>query len=381
MITILIAPDKFKGTLSAREAADTIAQELLPLKARLITRPMADGGEGTSEAIAGLTGMKTRFIEARNSAMEPIPGGATYYFNPASRTAAIDSSAVLGLGLLKEGAPSPMHRSSYPLGEAVLSIIRKDSPTLLYIGIGGTSTVDAGAGFLQAIGFRFFSGDNELPHPVTAAMLNSVTRVLPPESPVCSPPIIALSDVAAPLVADTDKPSSLTFAPQKGATPAEINSLRESLRHLSTLQPSTGGKYDGAGGGLGYALAAIGAEMVAGSSYLLDMMDIPSISPDIIITGEGSLDSQTELGKAVAALADYGTERDIPVIAVGGRVTADFSIPELAAVFSTQLYPPCGCLNYRTARARLSNASRDIRLWIEQRYDTSHARHRNYPNI
>ncbi|MDE6859893.1 MAG: glycerate kinase [Duncaniella sp.] len=381
MITILIAPDKFKGTLSAREAADIIAHELLPLKARLIIRPMADGGEGSSEAIAELTGMETRHTDARNSAMEPIPGGATYHFNPSTRTAAIDSSAVLGLGLLKDGVTSPLHRSSYPLGEALLSIIRKDSPTLLYIGIGGTSTVDGGAGFLEALGFRFFSLDCELPHPVTADMLSSITRIIPPQSNIGLPHIIALSDVSVPLVADTGNPSSLTFAPQKGATPAEINSLRESLRHLSTLLPSTGGKYDGAGGGLGYALAAIGAEMVAGSSYLLDMMDIPSISPDIIITGEGSLDSQTELGKAVAALADYGTERDIPVIAVGGRVTADFSIPGLAAVFSTQLYPPCGCLNYRTARARLSNASRDIRLWIEQRYDTSHARHRNYPNI
>ena len=375
MITILIAPDKFKGTLSAREAADTIAQELLPLKARLITRPMADGGEGTSEAIAGLTGMKTRFIEARNSAMEPIPGGATYHFNPASRTAAIDSSAVLGLGLLKEGAPSPMHRSSYPLGEAVLSIIRKDSPTLLYIGIGGTSTVDAGAGFLQAIGFRFFSGDNELPHPVTAAMLNSVTRVLPPKSPVCLPPIIALSDVAAPLVADTDKPSSLTFAPQKGATPAEINSLHDSLLHFASLMPYAGGKYDGAGGGLGYALATIGAQTVAGAQYMLDLMDIPALNPDIIITGEGSLDSQTGLGKVVAALAAYGAGKGIPVVAVGGRVMPGFSLTGLATIFSTQLYPPQGCLNYRTARARLSNAACDIRLWIEQRHNISKAKH------
>ena len=366
MFTILIAPDKFKGTLSASEAADIIAAGLSPLGAEIITRPMADGGEGTSETIARVIGMETGRIAACNSAMGPIPGGAIYRFDKATRTAAIDSSAVVGLGLLQSDALSPMSRTSYPLGETLLSIIRKDAPTLLYIGVGGTSTVDGGAGFLQALGYRFFNGDNELPHPVTAAMLTSVTRILPPEQTPALPSIIALSDVATPLVAPEGQPSSLTFAAQKGATMTDISTLRHSLAHLSTLLPSTGSPYDGAGGGLGFALAQIGAKVVAGAPYLLRLMDIPSLHPDIIITGEGSLDAQTSMGKVVATLARYGAANVISVIAVGGRVTPDFHLPELSATFSTQLYPPQGCLNYCTASSRLAHASRDIYLWIKK---------------
>ncbi len=368
MITILIAPDKFKGTLSAPEAADIISHGLAKLQARTITIPMADGGEGTSEALGKLLGMAPRRIAARNSLMEPIDGGAVYYFNPSTRTAAIDSNAVLGLGLLRDNAPSPMTRSSYPLGEAMLSIIRNDNPSLLYIGIGGTSTVDGGAGFLQALGYRFFSGSSELSSPITAGNLASITRISPPGATTL-PRIIALSDVNAPLVAPEGSPSSLTFAPQKGATKAEISSLSESLTRMSSLLPPTGSRCDGAGGGIGYALAIIGAETTSGASFIIGLADIPSLRPDIIITGEGSLDSQTSMGKAVSALADYGIRNGIPVLAVGGRVLPDFKLQGIAATFSTQLYPPHDCLNYRTASMRLKAATRDIALWIEHHFD------------
>ncbi len=350
MITILVAPDKFKGTLSASEAADIIADSLSPLDAKIIKRPMADGGEGTSEALSRLITLKSKQI------------------------AAIDSSSALGLSLLSQDAPSVMHRSSYPLGEAVLSIIRKEAPTLLYIGVGGTSTVDGGAGFLQALGYRFFDGDDELPSPITASMLSSVTRILPPAPSPALPRIIALCDVAVPLIAPEGEPSSLTFAPQKGATPADIVTLRHSLHHLSSLLPPTGSPYDGAGGGLGYALAQIGAEMTAGAPYLLKLMDIPALNPDLIITGEGSLDAQTSMGKVVAALARYGSTHNVPVVAVGGKVSPGFSLQGLSAAFSTQHYPPQGCLNYHTARARLSSAVHSIRAWIERRIDNLSAK-------
>jgi len=368
MITILIAPDKFKGTLSAPEAADIISHGLASLKARIVTIPMADGGEGTSETLSRLLGMTPRRIAARNSIMEPIDGGAGYYFNPSTRTAAIDSSAVLGLGLLRENAPSPMTRSSYPLGEAMLSIIRNDNPSLLYIGVGGTSTVDGGAGFLQALGYKFFNGDSELSHPLTADMLASITRISPP-SAILLPRIIALSDVNAPLVAPEGYPSSLTFAPQKGATKAEISSLSESLTRMSSLLPSTASSCDGAGGGIGYALALIGAESTSGASFLIDLADIPSLRPDIIITGEGSLDSQTSMGKAVSAFADYGIRNHTPVLAVGGRVLPDFKLQGITATFSTQLYPPHNCLNYHTASMRLKAAAHDIALWIGHHFN------------
>lgn len=342
---ILIAPDKFKGTLSASEVTDIIADQLASLNADIIKMPMADGGEGTAEVLSRLLDMSPRTLPASNSLMQPIPAGATYYVNPSTRSVAVDSSSVLGLSLIDKTKSSPLDRTSYPFGELLAEIIETENPLTIYIGIGGTSTVDGGEGFLQALGYDHTSH----------------------KAKVTLPRIIALSDVAVPLVAPGNNPSSLTFAPQKGATDEEIAIIRGRLEKFRYRFSDIDSKFAGAGGGMGFALAVIGAEISLGADFLIRLADIPSINPDLIITGEGSLDSQTSLGKAAGTLIKYGDENRIPVIAIGGRVTPDFNPSGTAAVFSTQHYPPEGCLNYHKAKARLIAASQDAARWIAER--------------
>lgn len=370
MSTILIAPDKYKGTLTANEVADIIADTIHPLNANIVIIPMADGGEGTSAAIGKLAGMSLRFLPGMDSTMRPIPEGIPYYINDSTRVCTIDSSATLGLSLIGDTMSSPMKRTSYPLGKLIREIVEKENPTLLYIGVGGTSTVDGGAGLLQALGYRFYNGTSEIPIPITASMLPDITTILPPETPMPLPSITALSDVAVPLVAPDGHPSSLSFASQKGAKQSDIETLRNSLAHFSSLMRElkpTASEFDGAGGGLCFAFSQIGARITRGAEHIIKLADIPAIDPDLIITGEGSLDSQTALGKVVSALASYGSSHRIPVVAVCGRIIPGFDIPGLTAVFSTQLYPPQGCLNIRKATMRLRAASQDLMRWIAER--------------
>ncbi len=345
-MNILIAPDKFKGTLSAREVSKIIAEQLKPLNANITCLPMADGGEGTAEALSSMLGMSVRTIPATDSLMHPIEGGASYYVNHTTRTVAIDSSAVLGLSLIDPSASSPLSRTSFPLGKFLLDIIEAENPQLIYIGIGGTSTVDGGEGFLKALGY-----DEE----------GSQTHL------TTLPPIIGLSDVAVPLVAPQGSPSSLTFAPQKGTTLAELPILSTQLHDFQARFPHIDTPFAGAGGGLGFALAVAGAKITLGADYLIHLADLPSLAPDIIITGEGSLDAQTSLGKVVGQLTRYGNNNHIPVIAIGGRIMPDFDAAGIAAAFSTQLYAPQGCLNYHTARARLIAAAGSVAQWIAAR--------------
>lgn len=344
---ILIAPDKFKGTLSAKEVADIIASRLTPLGAEIVKIPMADGGEGTAGCLARIFDMTLRTLPATNSVMQPMPSGATYYVNPITHEVAVDSSSVLGLSLIDPTASSPLDRTSYPLGKLLGDIIEAEHPATIYIGVGGTSTVDGGEGFLEALGFDYDTRK---------------TRIELPK-------IVALLDVKSPLVAPDGEPSSLTFAPQKGATPADMEKIRKNLAHLESRLPELRGSAEtGSGGGLAFALAAVGATAVSGADFIINHSKLNELKPDYIITGEGSLDAQTRLGKVVYRLIKYGVKTGIPVVAVGGRVLPDFDIEGAAKIISTQHYPPEGCLNYHKAKARLAAASDSIANWIAGRH-------------
>lgn len=369
-MNILIAPDKFKGTLSALEASQIIAAEIKIPGANPILLPMADGGEGTARAVASHLSMERRTLPASDPLMRPIPGGASYYINPASREVAIDSSTVIGLGLVSDIPGSPLRRTSFPLGRFISDIMATESPSLLYIGVGGTATTDAGAGMLQALGYKFFSGRRMITEPILPTMFPHIDRAVPPAH-LDLPPIKALADVSVPLTAPSSSPSSLTFASQKGATPADIDYLRSALGHWASLFKPTGSNFDGAGGGLGHALAILGARLTYGAREVLAMSHPDTLSPDVVITGEGSVDEQTSLGKVVGTMADYCDSRHIPCIIIGGRISLDFNSAKVALTISTQQYPPHGCLNSSKAKSRLTAASRDACEWIKQNVQLS----------
>lgn len=323
---ILIAPDKFKGTLSAREAASVMADGFGGYQC--LMAPMADGGEGTALALA-----------SRNPEDWEERGG--YFVHKPSRMAAIDSSAWIGLRQAAEMG-GVMHASSAPLGLKVREILEGGCGKVI-IGIGGTGICDAGVGFLNALG---------------ADRLNSYADRL-----------IGLSDVCAPLLSADGGLDALTFAPQKGATEADLPVLRRRL--IEAMRLWGGGRtspFDGAGGGLGFALAsAIGARCFKGAEYVLGNYGIDWSRIEVAITGEGCIDAQTLAGKAAHAVCEAAISRGIPAIAIGGCVRDGVeatSRPGLT-IISAERYKSSDTLTPDEAASRLRAAVSGARKIIE----------------
>lgn len=318
---ILIAPDKFKGTLTARQAAAAIASAIQDQE--YIKAPMADGGEGTADILCSSPEWDKH---------------DSYYVNNHTRTAVIDSSAVIGLKGIDIRHHDILKASSAPLGVKVREIIKGGCEKVL-IGIGGTSTCDGGRGFLIGLGTEKLS--------------------------LYRNKIIGLSDVCVPLVARIGEPSALMFAAQKGATSADICILQQRLESIYEKYPQKRSPYDGAGGGLGFAIASvIGAECVSGAEYILEHYDIDWSKITLTITGEGKIDDQTATGKVVEVVTRTSLAHGVPVVAFGGTVE-----PRLKSqsIISTSDYLPGLSLDTETATLRLQAAVRDYfsRLYKE----------------
>lgn len=318
---VAIAPDKFKGTLTAVEAAEVMRRALADIlpSARVEVCPMADGGEGTALIIARHIGLK------KESRFMPDPLGKIQeveYFTDGNAVA-VDSAAAIGLTRIEAERRNPMASSSYPLGLLVRELM-EDGAAKIIIGIGGTATVDGGAGFLQALGARFYTVEGEeLPEPLPAIRLGDIFSI-----DFSGMPRRRLREVLRGL-ADVDVPleGSLDYAAQKGVTENGMELLRNGLCNFrqavdEALMP-TGetGRFRGAGGGLGYALGrVIGCPMESGGEYILNLYDIfgGAEKPGLLITGEGCIDAQTSAGKVVWQLYRRARALDIPVLALVG---------------------------------------------------------------
>lgn len=317
---ILIAPDKFKGTLSARQAAAAIASAIRDRE--YIKAPMADGGEGTADILCA-SGHWERHD--------------TYYVDNRSRTAVIDSSAIIGLKGVDITNHDILKASSAPLGVKVREILKGGCDKVV-IGIGGTSTCDGGEGFLEGLGIEQLK---QYRHK-----------------------IIGLSDVYVPLVAEIGSPSALMFAAQKGASESDIHILHHRLEALYREYPGRRSPYDGAGGGLGFAIASvIGAECVSGAAYVLDHYEIDWSKITLTITGEGKIDEQTATGKVVDVVTRTSLAHGVPVVAFGGIVEPALKSP---SVISTADYLPDLPLDTTTATLRLQAAVSDYFARLKQ---------------
>ncbi|MCM1451611.1 MAG: glycerate kinase [Clostridium sp.] len=317
---ILIAPDKFKGTLSAQEAAEIIANELK--EHQCFVAPMADGGEGTAKAIAA---PNIQQWEEREG----------YFLHMPTHTAVIDSSAWIGLAQAADMG-GVTQATSAPLGAKVKDLLDKECRTVI-IGIGGTGTCDGGAGFLSAL------GRENLPKYASR--------------------IIGLSDVQVPLISSGNAIDALSFAPQKGATASDIPLLRQRL--IQAKQEWGGSRtspFDGAGGGLGFAIAsAIGAPCFCGAEYVLNNYKINWGKVDAVITGEGCIDRQTLAGKAVSVVCKKAMENSIPAIAIGGQVADGIgkTMPQMenTLVISAEDFKQSNSLTKEEASSRLHKAT------------------------
>ena len=314
---VLIACDKFKGSLSAIEACEAIAAGLPQHECELC--PIADGGEGFVAAILGSTSGEKVMAQCRDALGREV---AAEYALLADGSAVIEMSAASGLWRIEEGERDPLFSNTYGTGQLMRHAIEKGATRLL-IGIGGSATNDGGVGMAEALGVTFKNADGKtiLPVPATFAEIASIDL----SGILELPPITVACDVTNPLLG----PSGATaiFGPQKGAQPEQLPQLEAALAHLTThfdCEPDFPGA--GAAGGLGFGLRHFcGAELVSGFDLVAQALHLTEkvAAADLVITGEGSLDAQSLDGKGPTGIAKLARTAGKEVIGIAGHVSEE----------------------------------------------------------
>ncbi len=346
----LVAPDKFKGSLSAQEVAENIALGIRDViqNAEIEIAPMADGGEGTAEAICSARGGKWVKCSAHGPLGDPIEASYVWL----GRSAVMEMSEAAGMRRLKNTIRDPLRANTFGVGEMLLDAAKRGARGII-IGLGGSATNDGGLGMARALGFRFLGeSESEL---TDVASLVKLIRIAKPEAsvgalvpsvqskerrltqkPLQHAKIIAAVDVRNPLLGQNG--ATRTFGPQKGATSDQLELLERSLTNLAdTVTRDLGCDFRnepgaGAAGGLGFGLMSFcnakaqpGFEVVAEAVGLEQKIK----KADVIITGEGKLDNQTLEGKTPAGVADLGRKFHKRVFAIVGHVEANSKARDL----------------------------------------------------
>ena len=307
MNKIVVAIDSFKGSLSSREAAEAAEQGIKTIfpQCEVLHFPVADGGEGILEILTDAFHGHTVPLVAHNPLMQKIT--TQYGISEDGRTALVEMARISGLPLLPPSRRNPMLTTSYGLGEIIAEALNKGCRHFI-IGIGGSATNDAGLGMLQALGFRFFDHDNKLLG--TGGQI--LSRVAAIDTTAVHP---ALSEASFTIACDVDNPfygprgATRIFAGQKGATPE--------MTDIGRIPGS------GAAGGVGGAfLAFTNARLMSGIDLILTHLQFGKRiqNADLIITGEGSADAQTTMGKVAYGILREARKQNIPVLLVAGHI-------------------------------------------------------------
>ncbi|MDP9099474.1 MAG: glycerate kinase [Verrucomicrobiota bacterium] len=335
---ILIAPDKFKGSLSGREVANHIARGLgdrLP-DAILKTLPIADGGEGTAEVICEARGGKLVSCDAHDALGREIE--ARYVWLADQATAVMEMSAVAGMWRIASEERDLPNANTFGVGEMMKHAAKRGAKEIL-LGLGGSATNDGGIGMARALGFCFVGrGDHELERPADLATLQQIFRT---DADRDFPKVVAAADVRNPLLGP--RGATHIFGPQKGGTPEQLEILERGLKRLADIgardfgcdfRDSPGA---GAAGGLGFGLMTFcGALVKSGFEVVAEFVGLRSAieEVDVVITGEGRLDEQTLEGKAPAGVAQLARQLGKPVFAIVGSRSAEATT---SAVFDAVL--------------------------------------------
>jgi glycerate kinase len=322
----LVAPQEFKGTLTASEAAEAIQAGLKEAAPEVLLdiAPLADGGPGTVEALlAGAPGER-RVLTVRGPMGAPVE--ASYAVMDAGLTAIIEVASASGLSLVPAAERDARRASSYGTGELMRAALDSGC-TKLIIGLGGSATNDAGVGALTALGMRFLDAEGH-PLPPGGVALKRLARV---DTSQCHPrlagvELLAASDVTSPLLGPTG--ASRLFGPQKGADPAAVEELEEALEYFSR---GMGPEFirvpgAGAGGGFGFGLAVLaGASLMSGYALVAQALQLQRrvAVADAVLTGEGRFDRGTVVGKGPASLARTSRELGKPVVLFAGSVAQE----------------------------------------------------------
>ncbi len=326
MARVLIAADKFKGSLTAVEVAERVSAGLRKAApgVEIESLPVADGGDGTVAA-AVAAGFARREVRVTG----PLGHEVTAAFALRGDTAVVEMAEASGLQRLPAGVFAPLTASTYGSGELLRAALDAGARTIVF-GVGGSATNDGGAGMLTALGARFLDADGALVPPGGGGLAGLVTADLSGlDARLADVDLVLASDVDNPLTGPTGAPA--VYGPQKGASPDDVAALDGALAHyakvLETVIGWKAAEYAaapgaGAAGGIGYGALVMGARFRPGIEVMLDVLGFADAvdRATLVITGEGSLDEQTLHGKAPAGVAAAARAQGREVVAVCGRL-------------------------------------------------------------
>jgi glycerate 2-kinase len=323
-VRVVVAPDKFKGSLTAAQVAARVAAGLTRAApgVEVAQVPVADGGDGTLDAALS-AGYRRVPVRAEGPTGEPVDTA----YAERDGVAVVELADVSGLGRLPGGRPAPLTASSYGTGQVIRAALDAGCRRIV-LGIGGSASTDGGAGMVQALGGRLRDARGaEIGRggAVLAAVESLDLTGLHPA--LRQTEVVVASDVDNPLLGP--RGAAAVYGPQKGASPPDVAQLDAALArwaeavHRATGVDAAGTPGAGAAGGVGFAaLAVLDATLRPGIDLILDLVGFPAVLPGagLVITGEGSLDAQTLHGKAPAGVAAAARSAGIPVVAVAGRL-------------------------------------------------------------
>lgn len=327
---VVIAIDSLKGSLSSMEAGTAIKDGILAAKpdAEVIVKPLADGGEGTTDAL--IEGMNGERIDLTVTGPMHTPVNAYYGYLKDTNTAVMEMASAAGITLVPDSEKNPLLATSYGVGEMINDAIQRGCRNFI-IGIGGSVTNDGGIGMLKALGVRFLDENGEDAGEGGQALAKVARIDVSGMNPLLKECHIQVAcDVNNPLCGENG--STYVYGPQKGVTEDMKKTLDEAMAHFARVTSETlendymNTPGAGAAGGLGYAfLAYTGAALTPGIELILDAVGLEEelSGADVVVTGEGRLDFQTAMGKAPVGVARLAKKYNAKVIAFAGSVTKE----------------------------------------------------------
>lgn len=342
---ILLAPNYFKGSLSALKAAQIMEKTILEVinDCEIITLPIADGGDGTLEAIKACTNAESHYIKVKNPLGKPVNAEWILLKKDNKKIALIESAQANGLSLLDPSDYNPLKTTTYGVGELVINALRCQCDEII-VTVGGSSTNDAGAGLLQALGVNLLA-ENNTNIGFGGGELGRISKI------DLSCMLDYLQDVKFKVACDVDNPlygpygASMVYGAQKGASLKDIEVLDQNLKHFSELTKQLLGKdYSdlpgtGAAGGIGFAMKAfLKADIIKGFDLVRELTSFESSLKGckFVVTTEGRFDSQSLSGKAPLQVAKLASKYDVPTIVIAGSVERNLNLIEnnVIAAFS-----------------------------------------------
>ncbi|MDT0196699.1 glycerate kinase [Arthrobacter sp. AB6] len=373
-LSVIIAPDKFKGSLTASEVARGIANGLRKSMPGIhtIELPVADGGDGTLDAFLA-NGYTSREImvtgpdnDLQRSAIAIKDG-----------TAVIETALTSGLAMRGNRTPNPLAATSRGVGDAILAALDAGARRII-IGLGGSACTDGGAGMLQALGVSLKDGSGAILYPGGVSLLDLEHVDLSGlDSRIHDTEIILATDVTNPLHGPNG--AAAVYGPQKGADNEDVKVLDWALSHFASKVSTEVAHYPGAGaaGGIGYAaLAVLGATARPGIELVLEMLDFEThlVGADLVITGEGRLDDQSFQGKAPTGVLAAAARHNIPAVAVCGSslLTNEPRYPDFDAVHALTDIAPDLCTAISNAGPLLEELATQITVHKLQPLTAAH---------